>query len=163
MYAAFDALHPETAYMETVLEWLESIGVDTNDSETYGGVWDYNSYNDEYCLLDQTIQVTFFCIADRAYVALQIHGGCDVRGGYTKPAIFEGGVDELLNASSTRFYCPNLDHTFSADFGYGEIQDTELGESLPNSEMLVPVSIATELPAGWELQHGCPLCKSPLK
>lgn len=164
LYSAYDAERPNDGYLETVYEWLESIGVDTNDDETYGGVWDYNSYNNEYCLLDQTIQVVFFSYDNDAYVALQIHGGCDVRGGYTKPVIFYGGVDEVaLGGESARFYCPSLDHTFSADYSNGEITDTDLGESLPNSDMLIPVSIATEVPKGWELQHGCPVCKSPLQ
>ena len=42
-----------------------------------------NTYNGE-CLLSQTLQ---FCQAG-VYVLLQIHGGCDVRGGYTAPRIF---------------------------------------------------------------------------
>jgi hypothetical protein len=162
MYAAFDALHPNEGYLETVSLWLETLGVDIENTEPYGGVFEYNSANNEYDLLDQTIQAVCFTLGDEAYTALQIHGGCDIRGGYTKPVIFYGSIDDVIFADSTRFYCPSLDHTFSADFQQGIVTDTELGESLPTSDMLVPVSIATELPAGWELQHGCPVCKAQL-
>jgi len=50
----------------------------------YGG---FNSYNGE-CLLSQTIQGDFFEHEDHTYLMLQIHGGADVRGGYTAPKIF---------------------------------------------------------------------------
>jgi hypothetical protein len=54
-----------------------------------------NSYNEEN-LLDQVILFTYFelrCGFGRSgnlgtYVVLQIHGGCDVRGGYTRPRVF---------------------------------------------------------------------------
>jgi len=55
---------------------------------TYGASW--NSYNWEN-LLNQVIQgVTLHKNGDEynAYWILQIHNGCDVRGGYTKPRIF---------------------------------------------------------------------------
>ena len=162
MYSAFDALHPNEGYIETVYLWLETLGVDTDNSETYGGVWTYNSYNSEFDLLDQTIQAVFFDLGGRAFVALQIHGGCDVRGGYTKPAIFEGGIDELLSADRAWLSCPALDHSFTADFYEGSVQDTELSPSEPTDDMLIPVTVETQLPEGWELQHGCPICKSAL-
>lgn len=47
----------------------------------------FNSYNGE-CLLSQTIQGEYFDYEGETYLMLQIHGGCDVRGGYTAPKIF---------------------------------------------------------------------------
>lgn len=61
-------------------EWAESKS-DSGDRETF------NSYNAEN-LLSQTIQGTVFEIGGEWYVLLQIHGGCDVRGGYTAPRVF---------------------------------------------------------------------------
>lgn len=74
---------------EAVGEWLESLGVDTRDGGPYDGVWSWNTYNWE-CLLSQTLQgwtVTFPDGVRR--VILQIHGGADVRGGYTRPRVFD--------------------------------------------------------------------------
>ena len=47
-----------------------------------------NSYNHESCL-SGTIQFAFFTLDDEPYCLLQIHGGCDVRGGYTAPKAFK--------------------------------------------------------------------------
>jgi len=47
-----------------------------------------NSYNHD-CYLSGTIQFGFFELDGEAYVLLQIHGGCDVRGGYTAPKAFK--------------------------------------------------------------------------
>jgi hypothetical protein len=54
-----------------------------------------NSYNEEN-LLDQVILFTYFELRAGSgrsgnlgsYVVLQIHGGCDVRGGYSRPRVF---------------------------------------------------------------------------
>lgn len=75
-----------------------------------------NSYNHE-CALDRTIQYDTFMVEndstgrwvgddwveaheilpDGAYVMLQIHGGADVRGGYTKPVLFRLGGDDTYD------------------------------------------------------------------
>lgn len=47
----------------------------------------WNSYNGESSL-SQVIQGTYVRIAGNSYVVLQIHGGCDVRGGYTDAKLF---------------------------------------------------------------------------
>src|SRR3954453_2997548 len=55
-----------------------------------GNAITYNTYNGEDCL-SQTLQFTYFEHEDSAYVLLQIHGGADVRGGYTAPRAFDLG------------------------------------------------------------------------
>lgn len=65
-----------------------------------------NTYNgEEY--VSQTLQ--FMCFTDglNDYVLLQIHGGCDVRGGYTAPRVFEiNDIDYfLLYMDTTDIYC----------------------------------------------------------
>lgn len=54
-----------------------------------------NTYNSE-CLLDQTLQFTYWTENDGndEFIALQVHGGCDVRGGYTAPKIFRCSIEE---------------------------------------------------------------------
>jgi len=54
----------------------------------------FNTYNGE-SLLSQVLQGAEFTDNDVTYIALQIHNGCDVRGGYTEPVIFEL-MDEYL-------------------------------------------------------------------
>lgn len=68
----------------------------------------YNSYNSEN-FLSQTIQ--FVISTDEQgdeYVLLQIHGGCDVRGGYTRPRAFRPStydVADLLGWDAYELYC----------------------------------------------------------
>jgi hypothetical protein len=62
-------------------EWCEKH--DDNNWRPSG----FNSYNGD-CLLSQTIQADYFTWKGKVYLMLQIHGGCDVRGGYTAPKIF---------------------------------------------------------------------------
>jgi hypothetical protein len=50
-------------------------------------VWSDNSYNQDN-FLSGTVQFTQFDLDGDEYVILRIHGGCDVRGGYTAPKVF---------------------------------------------------------------------------
>lgn len=65
----------------------------------------HNTYNGEDCL-SQTLQFLWFEHNDEAYVLLQIHGGADVRGGYTAPRAFslgehDDGIAILDNARAS--------------------------------------------------------------
>jgi hypothetical protein len=52
-----------------------------------GSPFTENTYNGEN-LLSQVLQYLYFEFGGESHVLLQIHGGCDVRGGYTKPRAF---------------------------------------------------------------------------
>lgn len=77
-------------WLESMEQWAEARHEKGSD---YWDLASFNSYNDEN-LLSQTIQGTRFTYRDAPYVALQIHGGADVRGGYTKPKVFRVMTDE---------------------------------------------------------------------
>lgn len=68
-------------------------GADVGGIYGDGKPFTVNTYNHE-SLLSQVIQYTMFYLDgsedfdDGAYVLLQVHGGCDVRGGYTAPKVF---------------------------------------------------------------------------
>jgi hypothetical protein len=59
------------------------------DSGGYEPSYTVNTYNGEDCL-SQTLQYTVWSDSERdeCFVALQVHGGADVRGGYTAPRVF---------------------------------------------------------------------------
>lgn len=67
-----------------------------------------NTYNYD-TFLDQTILFTAWQGDCDAYVVLQIHGGCDVRGGYTMPVPFRisgyDGLYSFLDYSSCTVFC----------------------------------------------------------
>ncbi len=72
-----------------------------------------NSYNHEN-LLDQVIQYVQVsgdsgdpCYPD--FIILQVHGGCDVRGGYTRPIVFlSTGESGLLDDSDAGISCAGM-------------------------------------------------------
>lgn len=85
----------------------------------YDGAW--NSYNWEN-LLSQVIQgVSIISPDGELYIMLQIHNGCDVRGGYTKPRFFrlveEDEGDFFAWMSEISAYC-NCYELHSDDSGY---------------------------------------------
>lgn len=90
-------------WMAVVDAWCESLE-DTGREIEYGvygqgardGMW-VNTYNGED-LLSQVLQYAICGIdGDNVYI-LQIHGGCDVRGGYTAPRVFyDSGEYSLLD------------------------------------------------------------------
>ena len=64
-----------------------------------------NTYNRD-SILSQVLQYSIFTYNGDKFIALQIHGGCDVRGGYTDPRFFKLGwcedylrFDTDINAS----------------------------------------------------------------
>jgi hypothetical protein len=82
-----------------------------------------NTYNGE-CSLSQTLQFHFFRVdGETPYIALQIHGGADVRGGYTMPRIFEVADDDaaIFSCAGVSAHCDNAEceaSWYSDDGGY---------------------------------------------
>ena len=72
------------SYIEDMEAFLELEEVDI-EGYACGGIT--NTYNYEN-LLSQVLQYAIFEVDGETYIMLQIHGGCDVRGGYTKPQVF---------------------------------------------------------------------------
>ena len=60
-------------------QWLENRGFEIGDS--------FNTYNGESSL-SQILQGTYIKLGVDTYVLLQIHNGCDARGGYTDAKMF---------------------------------------------------------------------------
>lgn len=61
-----------------------------------GGMIEVNTYNSQYTYLSQVLQFKIFAVDGDAhinpsdtFVYLQLHNGCDVRGGYTRPRAFK--------------------------------------------------------------------------
>jgi hypothetical protein len=63
-----------------------------------------NTYNGND-LLSQVLQYTAFIAAHEWVYLIQIHGGCDVRGGYTAPKAFTGDEYVLARNADASIYC----------------------------------------------------------
>jgi hypothetical protein len=76
-----------------------------------------NSYNSENNL-SQDILFTIFHIDYESYVCLQIHNGCDARGGYTSPMFFTFKNDpaDIVRFSDASIFCnTNREHNWYTD------------------------------------------------
>jgi len=100
--------------MEEFAEYIE----ENYPEFEYAGTW--NTYNWEN-LLSQVLQGVTLHKGDEynAYWILQIHNGCDVRGGYTKPRIFHViDRDYALMGMDSIQACCECTHLYSDDCGY---------------------------------------------
>jgi hypothetical protein len=106
----FAELDPDAGYYELMDLWLDELGI-AKEGDFYGPRWSFNTYNFDRWLPDQTIQGAFFGLNGKDYLIMQVHGGCDVRGGYTKPRVFslgyEGREGFIFEAESANFSCTN--------------------------------------------------------
>ncbi len=77
-----------------------------------------NTYNGND-LLSQVIQYVYWTDDDGAHILLQIHNGCDVRGGYTDPVAFDVTDETAIfdNARAT-IHCDDCRKTWDTDDGY---------------------------------------------
>jgi hypothetical protein len=102
--------YPEESWRETVAMFLDALGVTKRDESVEDARWEFNSYNFDQFFLDQCLQGYFFSLGSKDYLALQIHNGADVRGGYTAPKIFEADrYDFILDANRMSFRCPKCE------------------------------------------------------
>jgi hypothetical protein len=114
--------------------WLELMELFADEFTNYGTTNTYNYDN----LLSQVLQYTMFSATDDeydCYVLLQIHGGCDVRGGYTAPKVFKV-IDRdyfILAQADCRAVADNGMSWYSDDCGYhwySDYDEPQLSEVL---------------------------------
>lgn len=117
--------------LESATEFVALIG-----GIGYGGEGDpitWNTCNGE-SLLSQVIQYIYWEDKNGAHVLLQIHGGCDVRGGYTDPVVFDVNLDTLFDDCRAMIYCPDCDNCWDTDDGYHWYGDSNLEEYTPTDK-----------------------------
>ncbi len=126
----------EESYMADMImfgEWLE-------DNQGATGLYGdgkpeiSNSYNHESAL-DQVIQFLHFQIEHDGYALLQIHGGADVRGGYTAPYLFGITLDPsaiyLDMDIDIRFEDGSNIYSDDAGYNWYEDSDTVIVKGIP--------------------------------
>lgn len=111
-------------WIAEVEEFIEQLGRKVELGDGMGGKLDsnrngwINTYNHDNSL-DRTLQFLLFEVEDDSflpegsYVILQIHGGADVRGGYTAPRLFTlpgyEGVTDMLDFDRVEVWCDGAD------------------------------------------------------
>ena len=112
----------DSGYLELMQEFPayafpgESVGGIYGDSS---GPVTVNTYNGED-LLSQAIQYCYWEIDGEGYALLQIHGGCDVRGGYTRPRAFRADIEGdsgvgIMDNERFGIYCDHCSAIWSND------------------------------------------------
>lgn len=165
-WQSYDSDRPNESWGDNIATFLDTLGVAEDSGYYEGGRWYFNSYNFDGCLLSQTIQGTAFSLGNAEYVILQVHGGCDVRGGYTKPVIFTGDVESvLIGMTDVTVSCTELGCGFYVDYSGGRIDYYELPDAESTPDMLLEIDIPTEWEPdnNWSAASGCPLHHTPLK
>lgn len=122
--AEFDAFaaDSDSPWLVDMEEWVDSLREAKRLADPYGRYGDdatpraWNTYNGEN-FLSQVLQgITFTMNDDREpCVILQIHGGCDVRGGYTRPRVFRVTTYDAAayfphDNANAEIYCARRDY-----------------------------------------------------
>jgi len=101
----------------SVGEWVETYGVPVEvanrlpiglKEEVEHPYFTFNTYNTEFHDLTQVIQGVGFGGPYANYTAVSVHGGCDIRGGYTAPRVYEVPPSEVMG-SEFHFRCESFD------------------------------------------------------
>lgn len=142
-FEEFATAYPEEPWLTVIEEWLDALGIESEGEFYSDARWNFNTYNFDLWWVNQTLQGTFFGMNGKEFLIVQVHGGADVRGGYTKPKVFEmkswSGKDEfVLSAADLSFTCPNCDATLNIS-GYeatftdadGELKELNRSEEMP--------------------------------
>ena len=169
--------------MESFGPYLRDEGYEVTGLYGDGDPMVINTYNHE-SLLDQTLQYVYMEVNQEGYVLLQVHGGCDVRGGYTRPRAFK--IDDYDSASflcdqDGTIQCENdHDHYWRTDDGYhwyaegacGRGAGTQLEdydrEEIEDVEEGLPAAVAAKLQDEEKLfftsegKAFCPICGGQL-
>ena len=110
-------------YSEIIDNWIKYKG--------YTSILSEYTYNQEN-MLSQDFIFNLISIEDNrnydlydtTHCILQIHGGCDARGGFTAPKVFDVDIDSLLNYASGYISCQN-GHSWYTDDGYHWYSDQD--------------------------------------
>lgn len=171
--------HSDESYFALVGLWLENLGKGENQPRGLYGEGEpmtVNTYNGED-LLSQVLQFTYFVLDFQAYVVLSIHGGADVRGGYTRPRVFEVSGEEtsIFDNARATIYCTGDRDACGAywdtDDGCHWYRDGEAGRGARTqleaydrtSDDAMQVREAGKLHVNADRSGCCPCCGSKLE
>ena len=169
-----DPEREDSHWPELMADWFKEKGKAADVGGIYGDGEPLciNTYNGED-LLSQVLQFQYGTIDGEPVVLLQIHGGCDVRGGYTAPRAFIEKEDvAMFENANARIHCdnPETDHYWSTDDAYHwyyqgscglgqgqQLEEYDSREMEPGEKPVIGALCHNEKGQGF-----CPLCGFPL-
>lgn len=140
------------------LEIMEEFADYLRDKHGYFARPTFNTYNND-SLLSQVLQGICFGEDEddeSPFILLQIHGGCDVRGGYTKPKLFRINDISYFAMAETELDATCTCHQFyTDDCGYHWYDNDSNDRGMPDSWKPQP---KVEDPKDWEYKLVCQAC-----
>lgn len=165
------------SYLALADAWLATFDERVSGLYGEGSPMTVNTYNGED-LLSQVIQFTLFRLDHTDYVILQIHGGADVRGGYTRPRVFEvnGDATCMFDNARASIYCTG-DHDkcgayWDTENGHSWHREGNYGGTAAKTQLQDYDRTEEEKGESWEAgklhvlkdrSALCPCCGAPLK
>lgn len=108
-------------------QWLNDLG----EFQKNGSFNTYNGDSD----LSQILQGAWITINDEQYLLLQIHGGCDARGGYTDAKLFKTNEDYYIH-EYLREYEDTYDLRENLTEDYIDVISGKTGKKMSNKWLL---------------------------
>lgn len=129
----------------------------------YGTLIDGPEYNGD--LRKETVRNALAAEIDgRPFVLLSIHGGCDVRGGYTQPRFFWVDGDdgtEIFDNAKVSLYCPPCGSRWDSDNGGYSFMTVESYYPETDQDYFVPKEFGcSEDLINEDGQRVCPHCEA---
>lgn len=119
-FDAFAAERPDESWLALMDGFVDAL----KDGHEVGGIYGdgdpvtVNTYNHE-SLLSQTLQYVYLTVDDEQLAIVQVHGGCDVRGGYTAPKLFRAvgqySEHDFLDDTRATIHCSECEANWMLD------------------------------------------------
>lgn len=127
------------AVIHSFVDSLTEAGHEVGGIDGGGEPLTVNTYNHE-SLLSQTLQYVYLTVDDVQLAIVQVHGGCDVRGGYTAPKLFRAlgqySEHDFLDDTRANIFCTECKANWMLDgstwlYDGGSGRDRTLGDGFP--------------------------------
>jgi hypothetical protein len=135
---------PEEPWLAIIEKWLDDLGIEEAGEFYSEARWSFNTYNFDLWRVNQTLQGSFFGLGKREYLIVQVHGGADVRGGYTAPKVFAVkrfySKDEfILNAADISFTCSKCESVLAITGNEANFRNADGEERWMNNPESMPI------------------------
>lgn len=149
------------SYYSNMNDFIEHLKEGEEFIKEFQNLGGYNTYNGESCL-NKTLQWNAFNYDDEDYLILQIHNGCDVRGGYSTPHVFKTDYDYfIINQEDIWAYCPKRDEPLPDPNPDGKIQ-TDLDGNKVKIEQIKHIDCSSD-DCGYHFYPCGSMCSSDWK
>ena len=154
----------QTPWLVLMEEFVENVLFNATGVYGEGDPVTVNTYNHE-SLVDQILRYVYFELDEQGYVLLQIHGGCDARGGYTAPKAFRCNIEgspSIFDDGEALVFCKGDKHQWYVQEGdwHTDHEDDAETRGLDEFPIITGARFKITEEVLWQDAEGvhCPLC-----